>query len=403
VPGALLPIQRLHAEAALQRASTAGIEWLLHIDIDELFFVPSRDAPSTCARGAAVDHFKQLSRQAAAALKRRRQQTVASPAAPAGVAAAEALWQVVYLNHEAAPASESAGVPSSRFRAPTMLFKRSLQAQPGAVTELLSHTAVPPDAAGARGDGRRSDALVFWAQRLRAATLLPSPDGPAGRSSDQGPAAAARRARDDAEADNEAYARLGTFMGYTNGKSAICVPEAISRNALPAGSHRWRSRRIKEEDSSDSSMEPTADGSAEDAATEGMAAEAALADGQYELALNNADAPMVDPKDACVLHYANLGIEAFVDKYTLRRSERWNMLPFHVAAVTAANETGEATASGGEAAGSEATGDEAAAELLRVLYRRTVLLDDEDEAARQVLHGVCFPVEGVASVIDSEE
>ena len=79
------------------------------------------------------------------------------------------------------------------------------------------------------------------------------------------------------------------------------------------------------------------------------------------------------------------------------------MLPFHVAAVTAANETGEATASGGEAAGSEATGDEAAAELLRVLYRRTVLLDDEDEAARQVLHGVCFPVEGVASVIDSEE
>ena len=66
-------------------------------------------------------------------------------------------------------------------------------------------------------------------------------------------------------------------------------------------------------------MEPTADGSAEDAATEGMAAEAALADGQYELALNNADAPMVDPKDACVLHYANLGIEAFVDKYTLRR------------------------------------------------------------------------------------
>ena len=43
--------------------------------------------------------------------------------------------------------------------------------------------------------------------------------------------------------------------------------------------------------------------------------------------------------------------------------------------------------------------DDEAAELLRDLYRRTVLLDDEAETARQLHHGVCFAVEGIAAII----
>ena len=76
-----------------------------------------------------------------------------------------------------------------------MLFKRSLQDQPGAVDELLGNAAAAARAGGTGGG--RADALRFWARRVRAAAPT-APD-----------------AGDDVD-DGEALARLGIFMGCAN-------------------------------------------------------------------------------------------------------------------------------------------------------------------------------------------
>ena len=156
------------------------------------------------------------------------------------------------------------------------------------------------------------------------------------------------------------------------------MPDAVATAALPAGSHRWRASER-----------------ADEAADEADADQAGEVLDEADVPRDEAGDAIVDPQDACVLHYANLGIEAFGHKYAFRRLERLNTLPFHVAAVAAANGAGGTHASRVGAAGGEA----AAVELLRDLYRRTVLLDDEAETARQLHHGVCFAVEGIEAII----
>ena len=161
------------------------------------------------------------------------------------------------------------------------------------------------------------------------------------------------------------------------------MPDAVATAALPAGSHRWRASERADE---------AADARAGDELDADSADEAV--DDAEDVPRDEAGDAIVDPQDACVLHYANLGIEAFGHKYALRRLETLNTLPFHVAAVAAAN--GVRAARAPPRAG---VADDEAAELLRDLYRRTVLLDDEAETARQLHHGVCFAVEGIAAII----
>ena len=46
--------QLLNVDMAIQMALESGIDWLLHIDVDELFYIPAGDAP---------DHFQELTRR----------------------------------------------------------------------------------------------------------------------------------------------------------------------------------------------------------------------------------------------------------------------------------------------------------------------------------------------------
>ena len=115
---------------------------------------------------------------------------------------------------------------------------------------------------------------------------------------------------------------------------------------------------------------------------------------------------------ASILHFANLGIEAFVAKYELRVGEQWNTLPFHAAALSAAAaRDGGGGADGAESRLAREGGDVGVADgvaaaamgrrrgQLCALYRGTVMLDDQAETARQIRHNVCFRVEGVADII----
>ncbi|CAE8606653.1 unnamed protein product, partial [Polarella glacialis] len=120
------------------------------------------------------------------------------------------------------------------------------------------------------------------------------------------------------------------FCAYANGKSAVRVAAARSDGAFPLGSHRWE-----------------------------LPGSVSVVEGQG----------VIDPAEACILHYANCGGEAdFVRKYGGRAQESWNSLPFHQLCQ-------RAHLTGGAA--------------LRELYKVAVILEDQAEVEQQLSAGVC--------------
>eukprot|EP00928_Gymnodinium_smaydae_P047252 TRINITY_DN31521_c0_g1_i1.p1 TRINITY_DN31521_c0_g1~~TRINITY_DN31521_c0_g1_i1.p1 ORF type:complete len:743 (-),score=162.51 TRINITY_DN31521_c0_g1_i1:325-2370(-) len=181
--------QVLNCEVALRMLEPLGVEWLLHIDADELFHI-SRDNDD------AGDDEPQLAAATTGA---------STPVARHFARVPRSVLYLAYLNHEAIP--EQIGDFEDYFREVT-LFRRNPMTIAGAYTPnegLMDFPRLRAAAAAVEGGSRdplllRMSAMHYWQERTEK--QLGSP----------------------------AY-----FLAYGNGKAAVRVGAEL----LPNGVHRW--------------------------------------------------------------------------------------------------------------------------------------------------------------------
>ena len=277
--------QQLNAELAARDAAASGdVDWLAHIDFDELIVVGDGQTLRPF-----VDHIGRV-------LSTLEEAEGGGGGGGAGVGPPRS---IVLVNHEAVP--EHFGDVAAPFVDVT-LFKRN------------------PVAAAIEGVGGRAG-TDFWRRRTRALV-----------------------------------GRASVFNCYENGKSIVRLRTGY---AVPSGVHRWASQPAP-----------------------------------------IAECAVVEPRAACILHFANCGLSSWLQKYaTLGHfADRWFRrrpitLRFHLRARDAVQRALAADASGeAEKAGARA--------LARALYEGSVVLADPEEVRRQLApDGACVRFRVVAAVL----
>ena len=254
----------LQQDPAAQRAVTAGIDWLLHIDVDEAFCLPTPAGPEKfSAMDAGMDRTEEV------------------PAGESGTARPKpvelhfgsmdpSLLHVAYLNHEVVPERVSREAAADYFEENT-LFRRNPHCIAG-FWEILDNAqrALPTVSSTVAGQGSAT-------QHAHAGERLTSTEGTVG--------AAEAGTTPSADPKVEAAVRfwidrtvrqLGApsfFLAYVNGKSAVRLQPTHSHVFRPSSVHRWEGQPKK--------------------------------------------CAYFDPARACVLHFVNCGLAPFRTKYEM--------------------------------------------------------------------------------------
>ena len=337
IPTEIMARQQLNCETAAQRAVTAGIDWLLHIDVDEAFCLPTPAGPEKfSAMDAGMDRTEEV------------------PAGESGTARPKpvelhfgsmdpSLCHVAYLNHEAVPERVSREAAADYFEEHT-LFRRNPHCIAG-FWEILdkAQRALPTVSSTVAGQGSATqhagaaDHLQPTEETVGAAGAGTTP------SADPKVEAAVRFWID------RTVRQLGApsfFLAYVNGKSAVRLQPTHSHVFRPSSVHRWEGQPKK--------------------------------------------CAYFDPARACVLHFVNCGLAPFRTKYEMlsecTTSDWYMALPLYARARDAA--ANDKRRPQDEAKGGR---DESPSEI-EALYRELVVLEDKEQVAVQLEAGVCVRV-----------
>ena len=339
IPTEIMARQQLNCETAAQRAVAAGIDWLLHIDVDEAFCLPTAAGPEKLFQ---VDDGMDRMKEVPAEESGTGRLTKFKPVELHFGSMDPLLSHVAYLNHEAVPERVSREAAADYFEENT-LFRRNPHCIAGfweildkAQRELSTVTTAGQDSAT-----QHAHAGIQPTEETVVAAV-----GGTTTSADRKVEAAVRFWID------RTVRQLGApsfFLAYVNGKSAVRLRPTLSRALRPSSVHRWEGQPKK--------------------------------------------CVYFDPARACVLHFVNCGLVPFRTKYEMlaecTTSDWFLALPLYARARDAAandNRRRNNEAKGGK--------NESPSEI-EVLYRELVVLADEEQVALQLDAGVCVRVEAL--------